>query len=325
LVAPHPSQVLAASFGPIAVSTPDCKCIEALIRDLDAQRAAYIDTFSKVHEQLASSLAATVSKDILRAETPPSSLQPESRSQRSKRLSASHTTSEKDSNSRKNLNAVTTLISSSLSRTTADDSDSDDDGDEALYVQTPLEPQSYDMESLRAHLRSHAWDKRTRQILDGVVGNPARLAETPLIPNRKGKLEDRSDHMHYRVFDVGPDGSMLPVDFSHIEKDFGRAMAFWYAVKETNPKEKQRHAVGRITIVREPSPILFGAIHFTMNKFFDMNELLGHLYTDDVSSTSLSRAFDEDSRPQRSFVFDFEYFTLIGTDCQPNEWQMAAG
>ncbi|KAK5163341.1 uncharacterized protein LTR77_010714 [Saxophila tyrrhenica] len=306
---------------PTAMSTPDTRRVENLLRELDAQRTAYIDTFTKVHEQITQTLASTVSKDVLRSGTPPASQQPESRSQRSQRFSESRAGSDKHVTSRRSPAGLSPLPASS----TGFESDSDDGGDEALYVQTPLEPQSFDLESLRAHLRSHQWDKQTHRILDGVVGNPSRLSETPLIPNRRGKLEDRSDHTHYQVFDVGPDGSVLPVDFSHIEKDFGRAMAFWHAIKEINPETKQRHAVGRITIVREPSPILFGAIHYTMNKHFDMNELLGHLFADENSSAKLFRSFEDDARRQRSFVFNFEYFTLIGKDCEPMKWQLAAG
>ncbi|KAK3711839.1 hypothetical protein LTR37_009357 [Vermiconidia calcicola] len=39
----------------------------------------------------------------------------------------------------------------------------------------------------------------------------------------------------------------------------------------------------------------------------------------------MHRAFDDDVRRQRTFVFNFEYYTLIGKDCQPMTWQLAAG
>lgn len=56
-----------------------------------------------------------------------------------------------------------------------------------------------------------------------------------------------------------------------------------------------------------------------------MDELFQHLYEADLSSMSLHRAFDTDVRKQRTFVFNFEYFTLIGKECQPMKWQLAAG
>src|ERR1700722_1752920 len=37
----------------------------------------------------------------------------------------------------------------------------------------------------------------------------------------------------------------------------------------------------------------------------------------------MTRAFSEDPRKQRSFVFVFEYFTIIGDDCKPMSWQQS--
>ena len=100
------------------------------------------------------------------------------------------------------------------------------------------------MEAMRSHLRAYKWDKFSREILEGVAGNPSRLSEQPLLPNHKFKLRDRSDLTHYQVFDVGHDGAPLQVDCSHIERESGRAMAIWHAIKDINPPTKQRYAVG---------------------------------------------------------------------------------
>lgn len=48
----------------------------------------------------------------------------------------------------------------------------------------------------------------------------------------------------------------------------------------------QQPIVGRITIVREPSPIIFGALHLTMNEHFDMDELFECLVKEDTSHVS---------------------------------------
>jgi hypothetical protein len=37
----------------------------------------------------------------------------------------------------------------------------------------------------------------------------------------------------------------------------------------------------------------------------------------------MPRAFSDDRRKQRSFVFSFEYFTVIGEECEPMAWQLA--
>lgn len=35
----------------------------------------------------------------------------------------------------------------------------------------------------------------------------------------------------------------------------------------------------------------------------------------------MKRAYDEDPRKRKSFVFSFEFFTIIGDDCHPMSWQ----
>lgn len=312
----------------MAAAMDNTKKVEALIRELDAQREAYLQTFQQVHELLAQNLAATVPKDTLRTGTPPRSPAPELPVPRPHSESVSRTTSDREiitrpRNQSTGLSGLS-LETSSKSRTTGHDSDLDDD-DEALYVQESLPSHAFEMEDMRSHLRGYKWDHFGKKIMDGVVGNPTRLSQTPLIPTGKGKLEDRSDYTHYQVFDIGPDGSPLAVDFASIEKQFGRPMALWHAIKDLNPSSRERHAVGRITIMREPSPILFGALHFTMHKSFDVDEIFRHLVEADVSCAKMRRAFESDERRQRSFIFNFEYFTLIGKDCEPMEWQMAAG
>lgn len=52
--------------------------------------------------------------------------------------------------------------------------------------------------------------------------------------------------------------------------------------------ESQLRAVGRITIVREPSPIILGALHLTMNQDFDMDEVFELLAHEDPSTVSPS-------------------------------------
>lgn len=81
-------------------------------------------------------------------------------------------------------------------------------------------------------------------------------------------------------------------------------------MKDINQPPKERLAVGRITIMRELSPLLFGAIHHTHSKHFDVDELFRHLVEVDGTSANMDRAFDEDVRKQRTFVFNFEYFTV---------------
>lgn len=139
-------------------------------------------------------------------------------------------------------------------------------------------------------------------------------------------LTPNSHYTHSQIFDVGPDGSPLLVDNPmESENEAGRAMDLWRAIQRLNPEMKTRKAVGRITIVREPSSILFGAVHYVYNSTFYLEELFDHLVSADLSSAQVLRAYDSDERRRRSFVFNFEYFTLIGRDCEPMKWQLCAG
>jgi hypothetical protein len=68
---------------------------------------------------------------------------------------------------------------------------------------------------------------------------------------------------------------------------------------------------------------MLGALHLTMNKHFDMDEIFKHLVSSDASSAHIAdRAFAADQRRQRSFVFNFDYYTIIGEDCAPMPWQL---
>ncbi len=282
------------------------KGVETLIRQLDAQKDAYLEAFQKIHDRLTQDLAAG-----------------SSRPRANSRLSSSVPSSERNSDSKASTTAAATSVHlSSTSKSTGDDSDEED---EALYAQGALDTESYAEEGLRAHLRTHKFREYEKQILYGVVDDSVRLSQSPLLPNHPRPCDDRSHLTHSQVFDIGSDGAPLPMNQQSIEVNSGRAMSLWHAIKDVNPTSKERRAVGRITIVREPSPILFGAVHHALHQAFDLEELFRHLVEADLSSASMFRAFDESELKQRSFVFNFEYFTLIGKGCQPMRWQLSAG
>jgi hypothetical protein len=83
---------------------------------------------------------------------------------------------------------------------------------------------------------------------------------------------------------------------------------------------------------------MFGASHLAMKGIFDMDEIFKQLvhqgtttvcYGEVTSAIEVNifiksfipRPFSDDIRHQRSFVFSFEYFTVIGNDCEPMTWQ----
>jgi hypothetical protein len=203
-------------------------------------------------------------------------------------------------------------------------SDDSDEEDESYFVQDVLPSKSHDHEHLRDHLKTYSWDQWGRQILASVITDRGRLKDPSLFPDQPGPAEDRSHYSHYQVFDVGSDGAPLLVEPAESKNAKSMATRIWHSIKDiNNDSTRQRQAVGRITIAREPSPILFAALHLTMKDAFNMDELFRYLVESDASSAKMHRAFHEDVRRRRSFVFNFEYYTIIGEECKPMQWQYA--
>lgn len=121
---------------------------------------------------------------------------------------------------------------------------------------------------------------------------------------------------------VGNDGAPLRILFNS-KPPMSRALTIWNQIKSINAGlEEQRLAVGRITIVREPSPLLFAALHYTLREHFDMDEAF-QLLVDDKTRAIPHRPFDLDPIHRRTFMFTFEYFTIVGDECVPMKWQRA--
>lgn len=216
---------------------------------------------------------------------------------------------------RKPTGSSSNLDSSSLS----DDSDAED---ESYFVQDLLPSRSHDHEHLRKHLKTYSWDEWGRQILASVITDRARLTQPSLFPTPAGPGEDHSHYSHFQVFDVGSDGAPVlvgPADSKNSKHS--KETQIWHTLKDINSDTRQRQAVGRITIARMPSPILFAALHLTMKDAFDVDELFHYLVDSEGSKANLFRAFQEDERRRRSFVFNLEYYTIIGDDCKPMDWQ----
>ena len=137
-----------------------------------------------------------------------------------------------------------------------------------------------------------------------------------------GTLLHPSESTLADTFPVGNDGAPLRILYTS-KPPMSRALTIWNQIKTVNAgSEEQRLAVGRITIVREPSPLLFAALHYTMREHFDMDEAFQLLF-DDKTRAIPHRPFDLDPIHRRTFVFTFEYFTIVGDECVPMKWQRA--
>lgn len=158
---------------------------------------------------------------------------------------------------------------------TLSDDSSDDEDD--FFVSAELPKQSFDHENLRDHLKNHSWTEHGREILASIVSDPARLSKQPhLFHLGPGPADDRSHYSHFQVYNVGANGITEPVEVDGAENGMSKATEIWHAIRDIS-KSDEGAVVGRITVAREPSPILFGALHLTLHNAFDMDELFRHL------------------------------------------------
>ncbi|KAF2136265.1 uncharacterized protein K452DRAFT_237687 [Aplosporella prunicola CBS 121167] len=216
------------------------------------------------------------------------------------------------------LRKATSGIASLMQTGSALSVDSDDEDDESYYVQTPLPKRTLAEDKLREYLRTYDWSPAGQKILENIIHN-GRLKH-PVLFHKPSRANDKAHYAHYEVFDVSTDGSPLSITGDD-EESISKSAGFWNAFREVNQDEEKSTTVGRIIVAQEPSPIIFGALHFAMNEHFDMDEIYRHLVESEITSAFPHRAFDEDPRRQRTFTFCFEYFTIIGDERKPMPWQ----
>lgn len=234
----------------------DAATAQEMLRKLAEDRASYLNTLTRAEDVLTQALSVTAGIK-----------------------SAPQLTS--DTIRRRTTGTTVEVESVQNGSTTQVDSDSDTDDDESLFVQQTLPPESYDEQGLRNHIKEYKWTEAGRGILDDVLSKSLPPQNESLFPRTLGAVPDRSHLTHYSIFDVGNDGAPLQIRplGTRDTSAPSRAMAIWENIKKINTDpERQRLAVGRITIVREPSPMLFAALHFTMNKHFDVDGLFQLLY-----------------------------------------------
>ena len=288
----------------------DQKTAEELIKQLSEDRETYLSQLNKTNDLLLQLLNSQsigrIASSNNGSSSPPSSLRLTSEAVRRQNT----------------VNVDVETVSKDRNSTMGDaDSDDDDEG-ESIFVKNPLPREEYSMEGLREHLRLYPWTDCDRLVLEDTMFKDDVLNTDNLLPTTPGSVPDRSHLSHYSILNVGPDGAPLDIIKTGAGKDQSRAMAIWNRLKSINTDPNpERHACGRVTIVREPSPILFAALHYTMNKHFDVDEMFQFLVDDAPLLSHPHRPFSEDVRHRRSFVWTMEYFTIIDKGCQPMIWQ----
>lgn len=148
------------------------------------------------------------------------------------------------------------------------------------------------------------WDERTELDAQNVVD--------------EGDLDTNPT---YQVYDVDHEGAAVPLHEKNDETEGVEAAIVWETLKEVSSEG----AVGRITILQEPSPLMLGAAHMTMARHFDMDELFRHLITPDGNKGKtrayVDRAFEPTEIRRRTFFFVFKYFTVVGEGLKSAPWQ----
>jgi len=203
-----------------------------------------------------------------------------------------------------------------------DDSSSEDDSDEAsFYVQQTLTPETFDKESLFSHIENHSWGPEGRMILDDILKDGHVDREASFHLQEGGADQEHHSHHHIDVYDVGADGATV----AYYPESSDHSEGIWQCLCNVNDNpRKERKAVGRITIAREPAPLLFGALHLTMKDHFDIDEILRFLVDPAAPSKAYMKGcMSNDHRQQRSFVFCFKYHCLVDDGREPMIWQKA--
>ncbi|QLI67606.1 uncharacterized protein G6M90_00g043920 [Metarhizium brunneum] len=232
-------------------------------------------------------------------------------------------------------------------------------------TQKPLLPLSFSDDMLMRHLRETEFDGPTATVLEEVV---RRRPDMDLaVPFRDFAAFERESYVSttFEVYEVTADAEAkkisVDIDVQADVKYGGEGVPYqspdgivdaptvWEAIKDVN---SDGEAVGRITIVQEPTPLILAALHLTMTPHFDMGELLTHLLSEAPNrgrtNAIMHRAFERTSsvspyppsplippaldtrhQPassyanvrQRSFFFVFKYYTSVAEGLEPAPWQ----
>jgi hypothetical protein len=196
----------------MALTAMDAK---EFLRNLEADRKTYLATLQQVADALAGVIA-----------TPQTSAQPtpgaDPRHDGGPRLSPS------DGNAvPKDVDSITSPVKTSF--ISGEDDDASDD-DEALYVQDVLAKKTFDDEHLRSHLKNYKWNGYSQEILKSLWTSTGRL-KSPELFTAKKPTEEGAHYSLYQVFDVGNDGTPLPLHDNPALENMPKDQAVWRLVK----------------------------------------------------------------------------------------------
>jgi len=296
--------------------TNTTETVQALLEKLDLQRQAYLETNDQLQALLIQILLQTQSSPILYQ-------QPAITYADIRRIEPANAKSKTATSIKSRRRGSSTVYDASASKkgslyTAEGDSSDSDEGD--FFAQNPLPAESYTEDQLREHLKEHKWHPHARLMLGDLIRNDLLLSSKQLFEAISKLDHSDVDHTQLDCFEVDSDGS--PLQNSKIRDVEHSPFAAWEALSATNVDKSRRQAVGRIIILREPSPMLFGAAHLTMNKHFDMDSLYRKLIDDESTSEAYIRGYlSDDPRRASSIAFVFKYHTIVGKGRPIQPWQ----
>ena len=200
-----------------------------------------------------------------------------------------------------------------------EDSSSDEE-DESFFPHQHLQPESFSKDDLINHLRTYPWDEEATQILLGTILADKHSLRTNLFFNETESWDLGLRSSHYTIADITSDGEVCSIYIAQTEINIDEDI--WRRIRGTNVDFA--HAVGRITIIREPSPSIFAALHLTMSPHFDMDHIFRILSDNSATSGYMRGCLEEEPRQQGSFAFSLKYHTLVGAEVKPMPWQLSS-
>lgn len=303
--------------------------VNRLIAQLEADRQAYLSSQNKLQEALVNILNRQPAQPetfhppqfarrltVGSAEDPNLPRRPTSLTSRRTNSIGVDSTDKTLASSRKSY-VVDEAGRKVLSVYSADDS-SDSDDDESFYATEHLSCESYSEDDLRQHIRNYDFEPHARLIFGPLRRSEKLYSQNGLFSCDASDLSD-ANHTTADIYEVGEDGA--PLKRSRADVHNGDS-ATWEVLSSLNNDKDRRQAVGRIVLLREPTPLLYGALHLAMNPHFDMDSIYRMLIDDHQRTKAYINGHqDTDDRRQRSIVFCFKYHTMVGEGREPLLWQ----
>lgn len=196
-------------------------------------------------------------------------------------------------------------------------SDEEDD-DETFFPHQSLESESFNEDDLINHLRTYAWDEKAAHVVLGTLLADKDSLQANLLVDKTKSWNQASRTSHHIIADVGSNGRLI-YRKGTVGRPSHRNQEIWRIISATNVESA--HAVGRITIIQEPSPSMFAALHLTMSPHFDMDQIFRILSDDYVTKAYMRGCLEAEPRQQRSFAFVLKYHALTAEDRSPMPWQ----